>query len=529
MKNRRLLGIALVTLGLSSLIGGLYGHRLEATPQARGKDDLKDSLHLFTKVFRAVEENYADTVDPDRVILHGAIPSMLRTLDPHSSFFDALAFTNLREDQEGKYQGLGMSIAPRNGKTIVIYPFPGSPASRAGLRPGDLIHAIDGQTTEGLTTNEVAERLRGPKGTLVNVKVLREGTPEPLAFTITRAEIPRHSVELAFHLRAKVGFIKLKTFSETTGKEMRKALKELNEDELEGLIFDLRANAGGLLTQAVEVSGLFLEKNQLIVYHKGRNSREKPYRAHRDNSKHDFPMVILVDCYTASAAEIVAGALQDYDRALILGESSFGKGLVQTVYPLSDNTGLALTTARYYTPSGRLIQRNYSNVSLYNYYSNCRNFVPPREEIRFTAGGRRVYGGGGINPDMKVASPEPDSLGRRLLNQNIFLNFGERYLAKHKTVTKEFQITPAVLAEFRSYLASQKVSFTPEEWDRNLEYMKNHIKQQLITVIFGLDEGNRIAIETDPWVRRALELLPAAKRLTNDPRRFAVNLPDEEG
>ena len=155
--------------------------------------------------------------------------------------------------------------------------------------------------------------------------------------------------------------------------------------------------------------------------------------------------------------------------------------------------------------------------------------MPPREEIRFTDGGRRVYGGGGINPDMKVAPPEPDSLGRRLLNQNIFLNFGERYLAKHKTVTKEFQITPAVLAEFRSYLASQKVPFTPEEWDRNLEYMKNHIKQQLITVIFGLDEGNRIAIETDPLVRRALELLPEAKSLTNDPRRFAVNLPDEEG
>ena len=525
-QDRRLVWVALLTVAASSLFGGLYGDQVEATTQGHSENELREILNTFTKVYHAVEQNYSDPIDPDRTILHGAIPNMLRTLDPHSSFFDARTFAGLREEQQGKYQGLGMHIAPRNGRTIVLSPFPGSPASRAGLRPGDMIVKVDGKSTDGLTTTQVAERLRGPKGTSVLVTVTREGFPESLDFSITRAEISRKSVRLAYMIRPKVGFLKVRNFTETTAKDFRRALKNLNEDVLEGLILDLRDNAGGLLQQAVEVSDQFLRKNQLIVYHQGRNSREKRYFANKGNGGNEYPLIILVNCYTASAAEIVAGALQDHDRALILGESSFGKGLVQTVYPLSDDTGLALTTARYYTPSGRLIQRNYTGVSLYSYYFNCRDFVPPREQIRFTDGGRRVYGGGGINPDLKIIDPEPSRFRKRLSNNNVFLAFGERFLAEHKTVPRDFDVDETVVEEFRDYLNLEEISFTSLDWEENLDFIKTNIKQQLFTVIYGLDEGARISIENDTLILKALEMLPEAQRLRENPRQFTARRGD---
>ena len=525
-RNLRLVGVAFLTVAASSLLGGLYGGRVEATAQGRSENELHEILNTFTKVYHAVEQNYSDPIDPDRTILHGAIPNMLRTLDPHSAFFDSRTFADLREEQEGKYQGLGMHIAPRNGKTMVLSPFPGSPASRAGLRPGDMIIKVDGKSTDGLSTTQVAERLRGPKGTVVLVTIVREGFPEPLEFSITRAEISRKSVRLAYMIRPKVGFLKLRNFTETTAKDLRRALKQLNEDSLEGLILDLRDNAGGLLHQAVEVSDHFLRKNQLIVYHQGRNSREKRYFANKGNGGNEYPMVILVNCYTASAAEIVAGALQDHDRALILGESSFGKGLVQTVYPLSDETGLALTTARYYTPSGRLIQRNYTGVSLYSYYFHCRDFVPPREQIRFTDGGRRVFGGGGINPDLKITDPEPSRFRKRLSKGDVFLTFGERFLAERKTVPRNFDVDETVLKQFRDYLHSEEILFTSPDWEANLDFIKTNIKQQLFTVIYGLDEGTRVNVENDTLILKALEMLPEARRLRENPQQFTARRSD---
>ena len=525
-KKKSGLWVSFLTVALCALLGGVFGNRVEAISPDRRDEDLQETLNTFTKVYNAVEKNYSDPVDPDRTILHGAIPNMLRTLDPHSQFFDARTFAKLREDQQGKYQGLGMTIAARDGRTMVVAPFPGSPASRAGLRPGDLIVEIDGKSTEGLTDVEVADRLKGPKGSVVRVTVARKGSPDPLEFTITRAEIPHFSVTLAREIRPNVGFIDLRSFTETTAKEIRRALKQFDEDSLEGLILDLRRNNGGLLNQAVEVSDLFLRKNQLIVYHKGRNSRPKRYHATKGNGGREYPMVILVGCMTASAAEIVAGALQDHDRALIVGASSFGKGLVQTVYPLSDVTGLALTTARYYTPSGRLIQRDYSNVSLYDYFAHCRNFTPPRDEVKFTDGGRRVFGGGGVNPDLKFDEPEPEQFRTKLVFKNLFLDFGEQLRSTRENIGRDFEVTDSVLEEFREFLVSQKFRFSPEQWERNEDFLRVRIKEQLFSSLYGPEEGHLVRIQNDPMVLRALELLPEAKQLTADPQKFAARWSD---
>src|ERR1039457_784774 len=413
---RRLVWFILSTVALCALLGGVYGRQVEATT---GSDDsdVKTNMQAFAMVYHVVEANYADAVDPDTAIYGppngntGAIPAALRTLDPHSNFFDPRAFALLREDQEGKYYGVGMSIQSRPGKmgklmTIVVAPIPGSPAFRAALRPGDLVAKVDGKPTDGLNTMQVAEMLKGPKGTQVQVTIVREGYEQPLEIKITRDEISQNSVDDAFIIRPGVAYIHINKFNENTNDELSEALRKLNEKNLQGLVLDLRGNPGGLLQEAVEVCDHFLEKSQLIVYHSGRNSREKRYYATRGDDGNEFPIVVLINRMSASAAEIVTGALQDHDRALVMGEPSFGKGLVQTVYQLSEHTGLALTTAHYYTPSGRLIQREYENVSLYDYYYHPELTRPNHAEVRLTDGGREVFGGGGITPDITFADPK---------------------------------------------------------------------------------------------------------------------------
>ncbi len=349
----------------------VFGQRLTSTASSSSDGDVRESLRSFTEVYDVVQQNYAEPVNPDKAIYNGAIPGMLRVLDPHSNFFDPKSYAALREEQRGKYYGVGMQVGPRNNKVIVIAPFAGAPAYRAGIRPGDVIIAVDGKPTDNMSTSDVAELLKGPKGTTVKITMLREGSDKPLDFTVVRDEIPRYSVDVHFMIRPGIGYVHVSGFQETTEHELRHALDELGD--LHGLILDLRQNPGGLLSEGVGVADQFLKKGQVIVSHHGRASTEKVYKAAHGNGGKDYPLVVLVNRGTASAAEIVAGAIQDHDRGLIAGETTFGKGLVQTVYPLSENTGLALTTAKYYTPSGRLIQRDYSNVSLYDYYYNDRD------------------------------------------------------------------------------------------------------------------------------------------------------------
>jgi len=528
-------GVVVATVATCALLGGMYGARVEATTSSTDEPDLEASLSLFTKIYDVVERNYADSVDPDKVIFGaqgtglGAIPGMLRTLDPHSNFFDQRAFALLREDQEGKYYGVGMQIGPRPSKmgklvTIVVAPMPGSPAFRAGLRPGDVILKVDGKSTEGLTTADVADMLKGPRGTVVHVVVGREGFDELLEFSITRDEISRRSVDNFFMLRPGIAYVHIATFNERTNQEFTEALKKLSDTPLQGLILDLRGNAGGLLQEAVEVAGHFLAKNQLIVYHYGRRSREKRYYATRGSNRDLYPIVVLINRATASAAEILSGALQDHDRALIIGEPSFGKGLVQTVYPLAERTGLALTTARYYTPSGRLIQREYANVSLYDYYYNRRaNSTAPNGDVRLTDGGRQVYGGGGITPDIFVPEPKLTPAQELLRNRGAFFNFGKYYLGIHKTIPREFEVTDAVIEEFKQFLAREKIHLSEDDLRGNLEFIKRRILLQLVASIYGENEAEKISIQTDPVIQQAIDSLPKAKELLTNARRYMAS------
>ncbi len=531
---RQLLWFLLSTVLVCALLGGVYGRRVEATTEGSDDPDVKSSFEEFSRIYNVVAEDYADPVDPDRAIFGstnttlGAIPGMLRTLDPHSNFFDPRAYAQLREDQEGKYYGVGMQIQARPGKmgklvTVVVAPIPGSPAFRAGIRPGDVIARVDGKPTEGLNTSQVAEMLKGPKGTVVHVTVSREGSEELLEFIITRDEISKASLDEAFMIRPGIAYMHIANFNEKTNDELTGALKKLDEKNLQGMILDLRGNPGGLLQEAVQVADHFLEKNQLIVYHYGRNSAEKRYHATRGDSGNEYPMVVLINRLTASAAEIVSGALQDHDRALVMGEPSFGKGLVQTVYPLSERTGLALTTARYYTPSGRLIQREYSNVSLYDYYYHAADAPPPHSQVRLTDGGREVYGGGGITPDIRVPDPQLTPAQETLLQHGSFFNFSKYYLGIHKTIPRDFQTTDDVLEEFKTFLSKEKIQLTDQDLKDNLDFIKTRIRAQLVAAIFGENEADRIALENDFLIEKALDNMPQAKLLLAKAKKYVAS------
>jgi carboxyl-terminal processing protease len=410
-----------------------------------------------------------------------------------------------------------MQVKPLNGKTVVQSPFIGSPAYKAGLRTGDVIVQVNDTRTDNLSTTEVAELLKGPRGTTVKILVEREGNPEPLEFVITRDEIPRFSIDHAFEIKPEVGYIRITQFNETTSQELREKLNELDAQNLKGLILDLRGNPGGLLSEGVNVAEMFLQRGQLVVSHRGRNSRERQYTASRGNRGNSVPLVIVIDRRSASAAEIVSGAIQDHDRGLIVGEVSFGKGLVQTVYPLSENTGLALTTAKYYTPSGRLIQRDYGGVSQYDY--QFLRGGSSQTDVRTTDTGRPVYGGGGITPDVQLPEPKLNRFQQILLGRDIFFNFAKRYLAENKTIGRDFETTDAVLERFQQFLEEQNVAFQPSDIAENLDYVKREIKVQLVLTIFGMDDAFRLEVAADPQVQKAIELLPQAEAMLASSRR----------
>ncbi len=515
--SRRSLFLVVFVLALFGLLGIVFAQRVNPASTPSSDSDVRDSYKQFTQVYETVEENYAEPVSADKAIYNGAIPGMLHSLDPHSNFFDPKSYSLLREEQRGKYYGVGMTVGPRNNKVIVIAPFAGTPAYRAGIHPGDIIAAVDGKATDNMSTADVADLLKGPKGTTVRITVLREGADHPLEFAVIRDEIPRYSVDLHFMIKPGVGYMHVSGFQETTEHEVAQALEEMGD--VKGLILDLRQNPGGLLSEGVGVADKFLKKGQLIVSHHGRSSPEKRYTAAHGNGGKDYPLVVLVNRGTASAAEIVAGAIQDHDRGLIVGETTFGKGLVQTVYPLAENTGLALTTARYYTPSGRLIQRDYSNLSLYDYYyARDKEENNANHEVKLTDSGRTVYGGGGILPDVKLPAVKSNKLQDTLLQRYAFFNFAKRYVVGHK-VTQNFEVDEVVLQDFRKFLDDEKIPFTEAELIENHDWLRSNIKSELFVDSFGQEEGLKVRAETDPEVMKALELLPQARALAENARR----------
>jgi carboxyl-terminal processing protease len=524
--ERRGLILVVVILGISAVLGGIYGPSVKATTES--SDDYQTAVRDFTRVLDVVQTNYAEPVDVDKSVYQGAIPGMLRMLDPHSNFFDARQFALLREDQRGKYYGVGMVVAPRENHTVVMAPYVGAPAYNAGLRPGDLIMKVDDKSTDGLTTSEVADMLKGPKGTVVKITVTREGYGDPLTFTVTRDEIPRHSVDIAFMLKPGVGYIRLSSFNETTDREIADALKMLGANSLDGLILDMRGNPGGLLNEAVAVGDMFLEKNQLIVSYHGRSAPERRFYAVRGNQGMNVPLVILVNNNSASAAEIVTGAVQDHDRGLVVGDTTFGKGLVQTVTPLAENTGLALTTARYYTPSGRLIQRDYKAMSLYEYHYERK--VPQHpSEIRQTDSGRQVSGGGGITPDIVIDLPKLNKFQQTLFRDDVFFpaeqgvgSFTRYYLGTKPAITHSFDVDDNVMREFRSYLAKHNVKYTEPELAENQDWIKRKIKQEIFMSAFGTQEGFKVLLEADQQVQKAVESIPQARALYENARKVVA-------
>src|SRR6266478_1784881 len=517
--SRRSLFLIVFVLATFGLLGMLFAQRISPYTPPSSDSDVKDSLKQFTKVYQVVEDNYAEPVNPDKAIYNGAIPGMLHVLDPHSNFFDPKSYSALREEQRGKYYGVGMQVGPRNNKVIVIAPFVGTPAYRAGIRPGDIIIAVDGKPTDNMSTGDVADLLKGPKGTTVHISIQREGADKPLEFAVVRDEIPRYSVDLHFLVRPGIGYMHVAQFNETTEHEVAQALDEMGD--LKGLVLDLRQNPGGLLSEGVGVADKFLKKGQLIVSHHGRSSPEKRYVAAHGNGGKEYPLVVLVNRGTASAAEIVAGAIQDHDRGLVAGETTFGKGLVQTVYPLSENTGLALTTAKYYTPSGRLIQRDYSNVSLYDYYFHREGEENNGHEIKLTDSGRTVYGGGGISPDVKIAAVKSNRFQDSLLQHYAFFNFAKHYVITHHP-TNKFEVDDVVLQDFRKFLDEEKIPYTESDLVENNDWVRSSIRSEIFVDAFGQEEGLKVRAESDPQVIKALDLLPQAKALADNARRVVA-------
>lgn len=522
-KNRRSLYLIPLLVFGSAIIGGMYGPQLKVASAATSDDDVKSSMKEFTKVYSTVEQNFADPVNPDKAIYKGAIPQMLRTLDPHSNFFDPKDLESLREEQRGHYYGVGMQVQGRNGKTIVMAPFVGSPAYKAGLKPGDVIVKVNDTPTDNLDSTKVADLLKGPKGTPVQITVSREGADMPLVFNIIRDEISRKSVPDAFLLKPGIGYVFIEQFNETTSHELEEALKSMDEDNLKGLVLDLRGNPGGLLNEAVNVADHFLPKGDVIVSHKGRASAEHVYTARNGNHGRDYPIVVLVNRNSASAAEIVSGALQDHDRAWILGDNTFGKGLVQTVYPLVENTGLALTTAKYYTPSGRLIQRDYSNVSFFDYYYRNNTATRNMADVKSTDSGRVVYGGGGISPDEKYMPPKLDGFETELLVRYALSNYTRHFFAIHKQkLPADWQVDQATMDDFHNYILDNKLEFTEKDFTQDYEWTRRRLQAEIYKTAYNVDQSQQYEIKTDPEVEQAIDALPKAAALMSNAKKIIV-------
>jgi carboxyl-terminal processing protease len=460
---------------------------------------------------------------PTSAIYDGAIPGMLLTLDPHSHFFDPKALKQMRDDQRGHYYGVGMEIVGKPGpngvmETVVVDPFVGSPAYKGGLRPNDVIINVNGTNTLGLGSSEVVDLLKGPRGTAVKIKVSRGEGGEELVFDLIRDEIEHSSVSAYFMLKPGIGYLRIdKTgFIETTSADFMAALKKLDEDHLQGLVLDLRGNPGGLLTEAVAVAGHLLPKGAEVVSQHGRASEERSYKATEGNHGLSYPIVVIVNRNSASASEILSGSLQDHDRAWILGDNTFGKGLVQTVFPLMENTGLALTTARYYTPSGRLIQRDYSSVSFFDYYYRNNTEARNPADVKMTDSGRTVYGGGGISPDEKFEAPKRGPFETSLLMEDMFSAYTKHFFSLHKEqLPVGWNFDTAQMNEFHSWLQSRKFTFNEADYTKEYEEVRRVMQGEIYKSAFNVDESTKYILETDPEVEAAVAALPKAQTLLN--------------
>lgn len=509
----------LVAITGATLFGGLYGNRLFGAPMQNG--DLQKRMKEYTDLLSAVTTWAPEDVGSDKFV-YASIDGMLRTLDPHTSFLEPKEYSDMQDRQKGTFYGLGILVTKRNDQVTVITPLEGTPAARLGVRAGDVISEVEGVATDDLSLDEVVKRLKGPKGTTVHIKIKRIGMKEPIPLTIVRAAIPTNSISNVLMLRPGVGYIRIKDFTSTTVRELDDAIAKLNEQGMQKLVLDLRMNPGGLLDAAVGVSDHFLEKGQMIVYTKGRTpDSAQEYVAPGKHLRFDQPLVVLVNRGSASASEIVAGAIQDHDRGLVVGETSWGKGLVQSVYTLQYGAGLALTTSKYYTPAGRNIQRDYTSV--YDYYMADETENGPevplahREQFK-TATGRTVYGGGGITPDHIVKQPTLSRTTQILEVRSAIFNYAVEYAAKHPDVTKDVKVTPTIVEEFVHHAAASDVANEADiraalQNDVDRKYLERAIKAEIVAAKFGYDASYPYRLQGDAQIEKALELFPEAQKL----------------
>ncbi|HLO67665.1 MAG TPA: S41 family peptidase [Holophaga sp.] len=472
------------------------------------------SLETLTEIMGLVQKQAVDAPAPKQVA-HAAITGMLHTLDPHSYYMDETEFRTLREDQRGSFFGIGSIIQQQADGVVVVSTVRGGPSEKVGIRAGDFIREVDGKSTEGLTSNAVVQRLRGDKGTVVEVAVQRAGFPGLLRFSITRSEIPSNSVQYAFMLTGTTGFIAVKDFGETTSEEFEKAVRNLRAQGMTDLILDLRFNGGGMLDAATGICRQLLGPNELIVTQRGRDGKDvQETRTPRGAALEAFPMVVLINRGSASASEIVTGAVQDHDRGLVVGQTSWGKGLVQAVMPINRTRGLALTTARYYTPSGRCIQRDYQHgIDDYLLPEDPKDApAQPKGPVYKTDLGRTVYGGGGITPDYSVEAGKLTTfVGNLRGRHSAFFKFA--VLEKEKRGIKPQEVPDDALMErFRTWMKEQKIEVTDAEWKdpQNQADMRDQIAMEMQNVAFGMDAGFKYITARDPQVKKALEVMPEA-------------------
>lgn len=542
MTYLRVPGAAAVA-GLTAIVG-IVGGSMVAESQER----VNARYRVFTEALATVEAEYVEPVSAvcvgtdlcgSEALVYESIEGMLRTLDPHSSFFTPKAFSAMRERQEGRYFGIGISIqlVPATSEVTVTALFEGSPAYRAGIRRGDVIARVGAEIAKDWTTDDVVKRVKGPKGTTVDLGIRRPGVDGEISLTVERDEIRIPTVRTAFMIEPGTGYVRLQDFSETSNAELGDALNKLKTAGLERLVLDLRDNPGGPLDQAIAVSNRFLRQGQPIVETRGRipNSNEK-YNANQRGGYTDIPLVVLINRGSASASEIVSGAMQDHDRAILVGETTFGKALVQSVYPIANGAGLALTTGRYYTPSGRMIQRpwdsSFDEYLTYSQRDQDANRQRSPADLRYTDTNRKVYSGGGIEPDHFIPGPiegfNPSRFARALHARSIFVGFAERFTKEGDTrpaarsaagykVNPGWVLTDAMMAEFRKYLDSIRVKVDEAAYAADLPFIKAMIHYEVDVDLFGVEEARKQFSKVDPqlqaamgYFREAAELLAAS-------------------
>lgn len=493
----------------------------------------------FGSALLVANDHYAGQIDFSK-LNKSAILGMLHTLDPHSNYFDPKEWEKVQQDQRSTYTGIGSTIAPRNDKVYIMSPFDGTPAHRGGVRYGDQIVEINGESTENWTSLQVSNKLLGPQGTQVTVKVSRVGASKPLEFKFTREGVRLDSVTNYYMAGNGVGYIDFERgFNLTSYDEIRSALTDLQKQGMTSLVLDLRNNPGGLVDQAKKITNMFLYRGQPIVTLRGRPqifpTREE---VATNNNPETFPIVVLINSRSASASEIVAGALQDHDRAVIVGENSFGKGLVQSVFPLSDGSGLWLVTGHFYTPSGRLIQREYANRSFYDYYlkRGDKETVQNGDQKR-TDTGRTVFGGGGIQPDVLVKFPTHEIELQRAWVEPVF-QFTRTLVAgqvpalaefkidrvcdhKHRLAATDYPVGDKVLAAFKTYLREHKeLKADDTRVDKDADWLKRRIRYEVAIAAFGEENARAALQEGDVQLTKAIGEIPKAKTLAEDIRRM---------